>query len=311
MTTTRPVASPRRGFTLIELLVAVAIIGVLVALTLPAVQAAREAARRTQCQNNLRQIGLAMAAYVGAHDLLPPGYVSDFIRRFEVGPGWGWAAMILPQLEQQPLMAAINCDLGIERPDNATARLVSLRFYLCPSDRPRFRMMASYWPEKSSPRAGDPICEVATSNYVANYGVGEPGPGGDGLFYRNSALRLRDVTDGLMATIAVGERSRRLGNSTWTGSVTGATLGPPEDWDGSVGRYRIEPGPGMTLGHGGEGLGPGDPRGDFNMYYSLHGRGAHFVFADGHVSFLRTSIGPRVFDALCTRAEGEYLDESY
>ncbi len=300
---------PRRGFTLIELLVVIAIIGLLVGLLLPAVHSAREAARRTQCQNNLKQIGLALAGYVGTHDGLPPGYVSFFLRRFELGPGWGWGSMILPYLEQQPVYSSINFDRGIELPDHETSRLVNFSVYNCPTDPPRYRMMAAYWPEKASPKAGDPIAEVATSNYVAMYGLGEPGPGGDGLFYRNSFINYREITDGLTHTIAAGERSRRLGNSTWTGSVTGATLGPPEGWDGSVGRFRIEPGPGMTLGHAGEGLGPGDPRGDFNMFYSRHGQGAHFVFADGRVTFLRTSIGSKVFDALSTRDGGELVEQ--
>src|SRR5262245_32290895 len=91
----------RRGFTLIELLVVISIIGVLVALLLPAVQAAREAARRAQCTNNLKQIGLALHNYAQIHNGLPPGYVSSYDTVFikEYGPGWGWGSMILPQLE--------------------------------------------------------------------------------------------------------------------------------------------------------------------------------------------------------------------
>src|SRR4051794_21831923 len=91
----------RRGFTLIELLVVIAIIALLVALLLPAVQAAREAARRAQCVNNLKQTGLALANYETSHRLLPPGYVSNFLADgTDTGPGWGWAAMLLPALEQ-------------------------------------------------------------------------------------------------------------------------------------------------------------------------------------------------------------------
>src|SRR5262245_55592049 len=90
----------RSGFTLIELLVVMAIMAILIALLLPAVQAAREAARRTTCMNNLKQVGLALANYTEHHRSLPPGYVSewsDYFRR-ELGPGWGWASMILPEL---------------------------------------------------------------------------------------------------------------------------------------------------------------------------------------------------------------------
>src|SRR3954469_18135346 len=93
-----------RGFTLIELLVVIYIIGILLALLLPAVQAAREAARRGQCINNLKQIGVALHNYEGTHRAFPPGYVSDFRPDgTDTGPGWGWAAMLLPQMEQKAL----------------------------------------------------------------------------------------------------------------------------------------------------------------------------------------------------------------
>ena len=93
----------RPGFTLIELLVVIAIIAILIALLLPAVQAAREQARRSACTNNLKQIGLAIANYTDRHGTLPPGYQSIYSPLFqqEIGPGWGWASMILPDLEQQ------------------------------------------------------------------------------------------------------------------------------------------------------------------------------------------------------------------
>ena len=132
------VSAPRfsRAFTLIELLVVIAIIGVLVALLLPAVQAAREAARRAQCVNNLKQIGLALHNYEGTHQTLPPGYVSSFdASGTDLGPGWGWAAMMLPQIEQTTAYSAINFSLNVEVPANLTARLVVVGGFLCPSDR--------------------------------------------------------------------------------------------------------------------------------------------------------------------------------
>src|SRR5258708_2555504 len=125
----------RRGFTLIELLVVIAVIGVLVGLLLPAVQQAREAARRMSCRNNLKQIGLALHNYHGSHNVFPPGYVSNFdASGTDTGPGWGWAAMILPQMEQRPLFDAVNFNTPIEAPSNQTNRLGVVGGFLCPSD---------------------------------------------------------------------------------------------------------------------------------------------------------------------------------
>lgn len=300
----------RRGFTLIELLVVIAIIGVLVSLILPAVQQAREAARRSQCKNNLKQIGVALHNYVDAHRVLPPGYVSLFdASGNDTGPGWGWAAMLLPQLEQSPAYNAINFNVGIEQPANQISRLAVLPMLLCPSDNP-----ASFWPAMSpDPVTGAPvsmICNVASANYVGMFGTSEPGVDGEGLFFRNSRIRLSDITDGTSQTIAVGERSHRLGEATWTGSVTGAVLaGDPSD---GIGRSRAEDGAGMVLGHIGEGVTPGNPAADANQFYSVHaGGGVHFLFADGHVSFINRSFDYHSYLALATRAGGEVISADY
>src|SRR6516225_2993488 len=123
-----------RGFTLIELLVVIAIIGILMALLLPAVQKIREAAARMQCQNNLHQIGLALHNYHDAARSFPPGYVSGFDSAGDdTGPGWGWAALTLPHLEQQPLYASCQFSLPIEAPANAAGRIAPVKLYLCPS----------------------------------------------------------------------------------------------------------------------------------------------------------------------------------
>src|SRR5262245_43822749 len=121
----------RRAFTLIELLVVIAVIGVLASLLLPAVQAAREAARRMSCTDNLRQIGLAMHGYHDTQGRLPTGYT--FAPGYVRG-GFGWGAMILTGLEQQPLFDATNFSLPLWCGANSTAATTAVAGYLCPSD---------------------------------------------------------------------------------------------------------------------------------------------------------------------------------
>ena len=294
----------RRGFTLIELLVVISIIAILIALLLPAVQAAREAARRAQCVNNLKQLGLALHNYESAQLTFPPGYVSNFdAAGTDTGPGWGWAAMLLPQIEQKPLFDAINFSLPIESPSNLTSRLPTLGAYLCPSDTVRSSWWV--WVRTSSGIPTQKICEVAPSNYVGVYGTSDPGIDGDGIFFRDSKIGIREITDGTSQTIAVGERSHSLGEATWVGSVTNAVLFPVDN-DG-VGYPRAESGSGMILGHAGGRLGPGDPNGEVNQFYSRHSAGVNFLFADGHVAFLKTTMNPKTFKAFATRSGGETI----
>jgi prepilin-type N-terminal cleavage/methylation domain-containing protein/prepilin-type processing-associated H-X9-DG protein len=298
-----------RAFTLIELLVVIAIIALLIALLLPAVQAAREAARRAQCVNNLKQLGLALATYEQSQKTLPPGYVSNFdASGNDTGPGWGWAVMALPQMEQVTLYSAVNFNLAIETPANLTVRLTNLAVFLCPSD-----VVKSPWNADSRDPSGNPIallCQLAPANYVGVYGSSDPGVDGDGVFYRDSAVRFADVTDGTSNTFAVGERSFALGEATWVGSVTGAVLYP--DNNDGIGYPRPEAGAGMVLGQTGEKHGPGDPASDVNQFYSLHaGGGVNFLFLDGHVAFMKKSINYNTYRALSTRAGGEVIPGDY
>jgi prepilin-type N-terminal cleavage/methylation domain-containing protein/prepilin-type processing-associated H-X9-DG protein len=309
-----------RAFTLLELLVVMAIIAVLVALLLPAVQAARAAARRTSCTNNLKQMGIAIHSYTELHKCLPPGYISiwsDYFRR-EEGPGWGWASMILSQLEQGAVFNNINFDVAIQMPQNLTMRIQPIDMYLCPADN-----MPKVWTTTEGVAwvyAGEifssfqPICDVAGANYVGVFGIGEPGVDGDGVFFRNSSIRWVEITDGLTNTMLVGERSLHLnagrGHATWVGSVPGATLWScaPDPFDPDAGVCRREDGSGMTLGHTGEGNGPGALMGDVNQFLSRHGMGAHFLFGDGHVRYLDNSIYYPVYKALSTRSANEQVD---
>jgi len=297
----------RRGFTLVEVLVVISIMGLLIALLLPAVQGARESARKAQCANNLKQIGLALLHHETAKKAFPSGYVSAYdASGNDTGPGWGWCCYMLPQIEENAIFRTIHFDLAIEDPMNG-ARVASIPSLFCPSDDTKH-----VWPAQSRDAAGNPmavICEVAASNYVAMYGTTEPGVDGDGMYFRNSKIRQSDVTDGTSKTIAVGERAHQLGNATWVGSVTGAILFP--DDGNTVGQRHPENSSGMVLGHAGEGIGPGDDGGDVNQFYSRHGPGVNFVFVDGHVTFLPSTTDKKAYLALSTRAGGEPVSGSY
>jgi prepilin-type processing-associated H-X9-DG protein len=280
----------RSAFTLIELLVIIAIIAVLVGLLVPAVQKAREAAARIQCTNNLKQIGLALHNYHDAAKSFPPGYLSGVDGAGnDTGPGWGWAAFILPQMEQQNLSNAVRFDQPIEAPVNSGVRVMPLKSYLCPSDNPQPTWTASQLDPLGNPVAA--ICDVASANYIGVFGVTEPGVDGEGAFFRNSKVRIADITDGTSQTLLVGERAHDLAPATWVGAVTKAEIFPYNSSN-------------MVLGHTGESNGPAAPT-ESNHFSSRHSGGVNFVFADGRVRLLTGSVSAAVFRALSTCAGGE------
>jgi len=297
-----------RAFTLIELLVTIAIIGVLLGLLLPAVQAARESARRAQCTSNLKQLGLALQNYHASRRSFPSGYLSALdAAGNETGPGWGWAAVSLAYLEHAPLSSSIDFRQAIESPANS-ARTRSLPILLCPSND----LTAPTWPAEVRNADGDPmslICDVGFCAYVGMYGSTDTCSKGDGMFFRNSRVRVQDITDGTSRTIAVGERAYRLGDATWVGAVTGAQMFPDSD-DGEMAVPHLKPSLAMVLSHVGLGNGPNSPLSEIDQFYSLHGDGANFAFADGRVVFLPGSIDYNVYRAMATRAGGE-ADSSF
>ncbi|HVJ81978.1 MAG TPA: DUF1559 domain-containing protein, partial [Planctomycetia bacterium] len=206
-----------RGFSLLETLVVIAVLGVLVALLLPAVQQARAAAAAASCKNNLHQLGVALHSYVADHGALPPGYVAVFdpIGGFEVGPGWGWGAMIAPQLERSDVFDGLNFSLDVEEPANASSRRRVIANFLCPADAMPMSWDATYEEIKvdlmgNRSRHVRFICDMPGANYVGVYGTTEPGPDGDGVFFRNSFVRPGDISDGLSRTLMVGERALPL-----------------------------------------------------------------------------------------------------
>jgi len=288
-----------KAFTVVELLVVIAIIGILVALLLPAIQAAREAARRTSCFNNQKQVGLALHQYHDLRGNLPPGWIG-----FEPGtsrplaegePGWGWASFILPQLEQQTITdGLIDFELPILDSTNASARTQFIPLYRCPSDSPRDELFDLG--EESAPMTI--LTRLAVANYVGIHGTQEVDeceglPTGeqcvsDGTFYHLSRTRFRDIVDGLSNTIIVGERASRFGFSTWVGSV-------PE---GEEAMARI--------------VGVADhPPNTSNLHLddlsSEHPQGANFLLGDGSVRLISETIDEQVYQALATRAGEEVV----
>jgi prepilin-type N-terminal cleavage/methylation domain-containing protein/prepilin-type processing-associated H-X9-DG protein len=305
-----------RGFTLIELLVVIAIIGVLIALLLPAVQQAREAARSAQCKNNLKQIGLALHNYMDSNGVLPPGYIGTWDRtdpdREDLGPGWGWASMLLHYVEQEELFHAINFDRPIETDDNVTSRRQLLNVYLCPSDPISSRVFNVLADDQTTV-----ITQVAGANYVGMFGTGEVGESldaGDGTFFRNSRIRTKDFTDGMSRTIVVGERSHNISRATWTGAVTGGWSGATPRSDGGTCETPADPEPSfiMVLGpvghdHDDEGKHrtPNNPKAHNEDYWSRHAGGCHMLMGDGSVQFVTDHVECHNFEAMATRAGGE------
>jgi prepilin-type N-terminal cleavage/methylation domain-containing protein/prepilin-type processing-associated H-X9-DG protein len=297
----------RFAFTLIELLVVIAIIAVLIGLLLPAVQKVRDAAARTQCQNNLKQIGLALQNYHDANRQFPPGYSSGVAANGDdTGPGWGWAAFILPQMEQQPLFAQISFAVPIEAPQHAAARTTIVKSYLCPADSPPQTIPVG--PASANGQLTSTTCELAPASYTASFGVSEPGVDGEGVFFRNSQVRIGDINDGTSQTILAGERSYRYSLTTWVGTVTGTKQVPAP---GSPLPLEVDEPANFVLSHVGEMAAGAAKPFEINNFSSNHTGGAMYVFADGHVRFLTGGTDYTTLKALATRNGGETITGDY
>ena len=304
---------PHRGFTLVELLVVIAIIGVMVGLLLPAVQAAREAARRMQCSNQLKQQILAMHNYHDTLGSLPPAYVSDSLHperdpgTMDGPSGWGWSALLLPFIEGNTLHENLDFNLPCWAPQNASLVTTQLPFYLCPSAA----LSDSPVVVRDASRA-----ELATfgrSTYVGNAGQEEPWghpltdwrqmPGVNGPMIRNGRVKLRDVVDGLSSTVFLGEHHPLLSDKTWVGVIPGAELctNSPDRFpftacETAATYMLVHSGPAANEGfviHP-----PNAPEAHVCMMYAFHPGGCNVAFGDGSVRFIGEYIQAELWAAL-------------
>ena len=336
-------AARRRAFTLVELLVVIAIIGILVALLLPAIQAAREAARRAQCQDHLKQLALACLNYESTNGEFPPGFVSQPL----TVEAWAWTTFILPYVEEQGVYDQLSPAETFQQPvdanrktnrnladllslANSTGGLSSPELAPLQSPLPVFRCASDSTPALipvSNPpdplytycgEGGDPPqwsrhfngahapagLQPSTSNYVGNKGVVDhvcPGSGAGtpaspwvpdqkycnntGIFFGNSQIAIKHITDGTSNTFLIGERDTYCLAATWIG-----VRNPPgpDMWSSNwaLGHTRDKPNSACTGNHA-------DTDGQ-NLctegFSSPHPGGVFFAFCDGSVQFINDDI---------------------
>jgi prepilin-type N-terminal cleavage/methylation domain-containing protein len=308
----------RRGFTLIELLVVIAIIAVLIALLLPAVQQAREAARRTQCKNNMKQLGLAIHSYESSTKVFPPSSTSplgmgswQYTAANSTSPTMhlhSFASLILPYVDSGNLYNNLNYNVSSVDPANRALASTILPFYKCPS--------FSGTPYSTDPAYVGPggIIKTATyalRNYVAMGAKtvmgfsGYPGTAPEGIMYPLSKTGFRDVTDGTSNTVLLAE-TRDQGAPVW---IDGSTATVAARWlniasptfGGTSSSINYKPYYQAAMGGGGidQIYGPS----------SQHTGGAHHLLADGSVRFISENIDVVVYDNLVTRSGGEVVGD--
>jgi prepilin-type N-terminal cleavage/methylation domain-containing protein/prepilin-type processing-associated H-X9-DG protein len=319
----RPHPSPARsrGFTLIELLVVIAIIGVLIALLLPAVQMAREAARKTQCVNNLKQLALAAQNYHDVNGCFPGGSYSQYYAPHKYPENFSCFVRMLPYLEQKPAYDAVNFGMTSGNVENLTLSGVALSVLLCPSDTDTepaqiqpppphgtvpgwsfnqvFPLPPGTWMQQYSSYAGN--AGTFDFGYITAYGPAEFRQY-NGVIYNDSSVKIADVRDGSSNTFIFGEHSHgnlyrfdpgyAVSDNSWNSGrwydTLLATYYPPNSNPGNIG---------ATFG---------DPQ---NYYYptvaqGLHPGGVNFAFCDGSVRFIKDSINTWKFDPTTQGAHG-------
>lgn len=279
----------RRAFSLIELFTCIAVIAILIALLLPAVQQAREAARRIQCRSNLKQIALGLHNYHSTFAIFPSGqYWCKPGTPCSSGPyyahGWGWSASLLPYIEQSSVYHGFDFSLSPRDPFHVKQLVIPISLFQCPSDITRRSVVPpsalAFRPER-----------LATSNYCGNGGsfslsfeapfVAKDESWTNGVLGRDSARRTRDITDGLSNTFLLGEVIHY--NFPWDPTLYGHWDPPTRTACCTLtlarhGNRRLNPGPAAPVDDRREG------------FSSLHDGGAHFALCDGSVRFVSETV---------------------
>lgn len=334
MVVSRP--QKRIGFTLIELLVVIAIIAILIALLLPAVQQAREAARRTECRNKLKQLGLALHNYLDSHSAFPPGTINPLGddsngKNGGGGPGIGapWIVLILPYLDQTAHYSGF-AKIAAERPEvvdwfgngtytsqGITVGRDPLPLTFCPTHPSTSDRLAN----------GTGMEDLARGNYCASYGAGRYRRSDTndqrigGVFGNNSRVRVGDITDGTSNTIAISELKFRTTSATgpshqdtrgtWAYGAMGSNIfstliGPNSASPDLMWGCRTFPQEGMPCVQNGSGTYTGDT---YSAARSYHTGGVQGCMADGSVRFFSENMSLVVWQGLGTRGGAETLGE--
>lgn len=317
----------RRGFTLVELLVVIAIIATLIGLLLPAVQSARESARRSACQNNLKQMGLALHVYHDGKKQLPSGFLrnSDYSKSTFSGPGWGWGAMILPRMDEGPLFDRLrpaSRDLSATATDIVSLCQTRVPAFRCPSCPATSDLNEALPGTATAPAFGLSTYKgvFGDRNTQANYSDTAPCPnfagscinGGNGLFSASSAVKFRQISDGTSKTLMVGEVGYGPNGSlnstggivSYRGAVWAGVIA--QSAESNVATHQTLRGVTAAGAASNEYRMNGTNSNAFGSHHA--GGGTGFAMADGSVRMLSNDLDGMVLNRLAARNDGEVVD---